>query len=160
LAANKYGIDFLEFKIRDIDTNRVLVHVRKDADAPAPRPEELDDSSRFIQYDFGADFLALRNVGTTLQFRVGADQPLKDFRMIERHYFRGRLIKSFDFAFGFCIPGSTNEWEVIYEMPKLSAAEREQMAAAPYETKSDSFYFVGDDLVMHNKAEYAYSRRF
>ena len=25
-----------------------------------------------------------------------------------------------------------------------------------YETKSDSFYFVNDELVMHNKAEYAY----
>lgn len=27
----------------------------------------------------------------------------------------------------------------------------------PFETKSDSFYFVGDELVMHNKAEYDYS---
>ena len=30
------------------------------------------------------------------------------------------------------------------------------MIARPYETKSDSFYFVGNRLVMHNKAEYAY----
>ena len=27
----------------------------------------------------------------------------------------------------------------------------------PWETRSDSFYFVGDELVMHNKAEYNYS---
>lgn len=27
----------------------------------------------------------------------------------------------------------------------------------PFQTKSDSFYFVGDQLVMHNKAEYDYS---
>lgn len=27
----------------------------------------------------------------------------------------------------------------------------------PYETKSDSFYFVGDDLIMHNKAAYTYT---
>lgn len=27
----------------------------------------------------------------------------------------------------------------------------------PYETKSDSFYFVGNELIMHNKAEYAYN---
>ena len=26
----------------------------------------------------------------------------------------------------------------------------------PYKTKSDSFYFVEDQLVMHNKADYAY----
>lgn len=31
-----------------------------------------------------------------------------------------------------------------------------EMVAAPYETKSDSFYFVNNELVMHNKADYAY----
>lgn len=31
------------------------------------------------------------------------------------------------------------------------------MAAHPYDTKSDSFYFVDGKLVMHNKAEYAYT---
>lgn len=159
LTANKHGIDFLEFRIRDIETNRTIFHVRKDADSPTPSPEELDDSSRFIQYDFGAPFLMLRSVGTTLQFRVGPKE-LKSFRMIERHYFRNKLIKSFDFTFGFCIPSSTNEWEVIYDIPKLSAAEREEMIKSPFQTKSDSFYFVGDDLVMHNKAEYSYSPKF
>lgn len=29
--------------------------------------------------------------------------------------------------------------------------------AHPYVTKSDSFYFVDGKLVMHNKADYAYS---
>lgn len=28
----------------------------------------------------------------------------------------------------------------------------------PYETKSDSFYFVNDRLIMHNKASYKYFR--
>ena len=27
----------------------------------------------------------------------------------------------------------------------------------PYETRSDSFYFVDDKLIMHNKADYAYN---
>ncbi len=26
-----------------------------------------------------------------------------------------------------------------------------------YETRSDSFYFVDDRLIMHNKADYAYN---
>jgi len=26
----------------------------------------------------------------------------------------------------------------------------------PFETKSDSFYFVDNKLIMHNKADYAY----
>lgn len=40
--------------------------------------------------------------------------------MIERHYFRERLLKNFDFDFGFCIPSSRNTCEHIYEFPQLS----------------------------------------
>lgn len=32
-----------------------------------------------------------------------------------------------------------------------------EMIAAPFETRSDSFYFVDDRLIMHNKADYAYN---
>lgn len=31
-----------------------------------------------------------------------------------------------------------------------------EMISNPFETRSDSFYFVEDRLVMHNKADYAY----
>jgi len=31
------------------------------------------------------------------------------------------------------------------------------MIDCPYETRSDSFYFVDDKLIMHNKADYAYN---
>lgn len=31
-----------------------------------------------------------------------------------------------------------------------------QIVAEPYATKSDSFYFAGGQLIMHNKAEYRY----
>jgi hypothetical protein len=59
--------------------------------------------------------------------------------MIERHYFRNKvflsserwthftdsifseqLVKSFDFEFGFCIPGSVNTWDAVYSVPALS----------------------------------------
>lgn len=30
------------------------------------------------------------------------------------------------------------------------------MIANPFDTRSDSFYFVDDRLIMHNKADYAY----
>ncbi|VDD95095.1 unnamed protein product [Enterobius vermicularis] len=33
------------------------------------------------------------------------------------------------------------------------------MISHPYETRSDSFYFVNDRLVMHNKADYAYDAK-
>lgn len=46
--------------------------------------------------------------------------------MIERHYFRERLLKTFDFDFGFCIPSSRNTCEHIYEFPQLSEEEKEE----------------------------------
>ena len=84
------------------------------------------------------------------------DQELKDFRMIERHYFKDKLIKSYDFNFGFCIPGSTNTWDQVYSMPQLGNDLIEEMINNPYATSSDSFYFIGSDLIMHNKAKYKY----
>ena len=43
--------------------------------------------------------------------------------MVERHYFKNRLLKSFDFDFGFCMPYSRNSCEHIYEMPELTPEE-------------------------------------
>lgn len=133
-----------------------------------------------------------------VEFTVG-DTPINNFRMIERHYFRDQLLKSFDFEFGFCMPSSKNTCEHIYEFPALSEdiskcwicrtratthkythtqmfyliehkvmlqnPERyvsppvpvREMILHPYETQSDSFYFVDNKLVMHNKADYSYS---
>ena len=101
--------------------------------------------------------LRLPRISTLLQFSVGG-RPVEDFRMIERHYFRDQLIKSFDFNFGFCIPNSTNTWEAIYDMPPLDPELKELMIANPWETQSDSFYYVGEEMVLHNKAKYAYTR--
>lgn len=54
----------------------------------------------------------------SLEFSVG-DNEVHDFCMIERHYFHDRLIKSYDFDFGFCIPNTTNTWDATYGMPPL-----------------------------------------
>nr|XP_034188805.1 protein unc-119 homolog B-A isoform X2 [Osmia lignaria] len=59
--------------------------------------------------------------------------------------------------FGFCIPNSKNTCEHIYEFPTLPADLVSEMIANPFETRSDSFYFVDNQLVMHNKADYAYN---
>jgi len=90
-----------------------------------------------------------------LVFSVGAKE-MQGFRMIERHYFRDQLVKSFDFEFGFCIPSSVNTWEAVYDMPPLSETLIMDMINNPHETKSDSFYFVNNTLIMHNKASYSY----
>lgn len=159
LQANKYGISFLEFEIKDYDTKRSVFKIAKDANMPdlaslnlADIPEE---AIRTVRYTMPADFLRFKTVRTELKFSVGALE-VPSFRMIERHYFRGELIRSYDFQFGFCIPNSTNTWEAIYDMPENSEARIGEFIASPNAHQTDSFYFVGEDMVMHNKAYFSY----
>jgi len=77
--------------------------------------------------------------------------------MIERHYFKDKCIKSFEFDFAFCIPGSKNSWEVMYDLPELTPEEMQDMIDNPWATKSDTFFFVEDKLVIHNRVEYNYA---
>lgn len=77
--------------------------------------------------------------------------------MIERHYFKNRVIKSYEFKFGFCMPKSKNTLEMIYDLPELSEEERVEMSSNPWETKSDTFFFVEGKLIIHNRAEYNYT---
>lgn len=159
--ANIFNIDFTRFKIRDLDTGIVLFEIAK---PPAGQGEEEDadteevdpNAGRFVRYQFTPQFLKLKTVGATVEFCVGP-QPVKQFRMIERHFFRNKLLKTFDFDFGFCIPNSTNSCEHIYEFPQLDQETTDLMVDHPFETRSDSFYFVDNELIMHNKADYAYN---
>ncbi|KAM5200074.1 protein unc-119 homolog B [Hipposideros larvatus] len=159
---NIYSIDFTRFKIRDLETGTVLFEIAKPCVSGQEEEEEEEggdvdiSAGRFVRYQFTPAFLRLRTVGATVEFTVG-DKPVSNFRMIERHYFRERLLKNFDFDFGFCIPSSRNTCEHIYEFPQLSEDVIRLMIENPYETRSDSFYFVDNKLIMHNKADYAYN---
>ncbi|XP_002737712.1 protein unc-119 homolog B-like [Saccoglossus kowalevskii] len=160
--ANSFDIDFTRFKIRDMDSGTVLFEIAKpppseEEDDVESDPDEMDpNAGRFVRYQFTPQFLKLKNVGATVEFTVG-DKPVNNFRMIERHYFGERLLKSFDFNFGFCIPNSKNTCEHIYEFPDLTPEEVQEMIDNPFDTRSDSFYFVDNKLIMHNKADYAYN---
>ncbi|XP_078040023.1 unc-119 lipid binding chaperone [Augochlora pura] len=163
--ANIYDIDFTRFQIRDLETGTILFEITKPPATECdllqdvePECEEsgCEDTGRFVRYQFTPQFLKLKTVGATVEFLVGS-KPVTNFRMIERHFFRDRLLKTFDFQFGFCIPNSKNTCEHIYEFPTLPADLVSEMIANPFETRSDSFYFVDNQLVMHNKADYAYN---
>ena len=169
ISANIYKIKFKRFKVRDLDTDFVLFDVSDDSpdsDNENNNNEEENNieieeedilkSPRTIRYHLGPDFLDLKNLGSSLTFSVG-NEPVKDFLIIERHYFNDLLIKSFEFKFDFCIPNSTNTWEYIYNIPDIDNDIKRQMIEQPWNTRSDSFYFVGDKLIMHNKAIYNYA---
>lgn len=184
--ANVYDIDFTRFKIRDMQSGAVLFEIAKpiagepalqntDSSSgpiseggssnavgedhhPVAEEEELlePNAGRYVRYQFTPQFLKLKTVGATVEFTVGS-KSVKNFRMIERHFFQERLLKTFDFEFGYCIPYSKNTCEHIYEFPTIPPDLVNEMIINPFETRSDSFYFVDNCLVMHNKADYAYN---
>lgn len=160
ITANNKGIDFCSFRVRSLDegSSRTLFEVARPDYVPAPAVETLDDNSRFIRYNFGPEFLSYTTIGTNLEFNIGGE-PLNNFLMIERHYFREQLINSYEFSLPFVIPGTRNTWEMIYTKPELNDEWKAALMAAPYESRSDSFYFVDDVLVMHNRAEYAFTQQ-
>mmetsp|Transcript_17291 Transcript_17291/g.43863 ORF Transcript_17291/g.43863 Transcript_17291/m.43863 type:complete len:242 (+) Transcript_17291:205-930(+) len=160
LNANRYGIEFQSFKIKDYETKRTIFDVSREnaaAVAAASAVANLgEDSYRHIRYNFSEDVLRTPTISTNLTFSVG-DYEVEDFRMIERHYVGDKLVKSYDFTFGFVIPCSTNTWEAVYAVPLLDEDIIDEMVNNPFKTTSDSFYFVNNELVMHNKASYNYS---
>lgn len=168
--ANIYDIDFTRFQIRDLETGVVLFEITKppaaeidshsDVEQQDSEDTVCDDTNtgRFVRYQFTPQFLKLKTVGATIEFLIGP-KPINNFRMIERHFYRDKLLKTFDFQFGFCIPNSKNTCEHIYEFPTLPMDLVSEMIDNPFDTRSDSFYFVDNQLVMHNKADYAFNGR-
>ncbi|KAI1884801.1 hypothetical protein AGOR_G00230240 [Albula goreensis] len=152
---NIYNITFSRFKIRDLASGCTILDIKKHCPTEIKDVIELD-AGRFIQYRFTPVFLTLREIGATLEFTVGG-KAVNRFRLIERHYFRDHLLKTFDFEIGFCIPYSRNTCEHIYTLPELDSDTVDEMIANPFETKSDSFYFANNKLIMHHKAEYSFS---
>ena len=137
-------------------SNITLVEVPDDQVENEQLSDDDDPTKRMIRYHLGPDFLNLRTVGLTMYFSIGA-QPINNMEMIERHYFRGKCIREFSFKFGFVIPNSTNSWEFVYDLPELSEEMHAEIVQAPWEVKSDSFFFTNGKLMIHNRAAYNYS---
>ena len=156
-STDSEDIAFTKFRVRDMDSGTVLFEVVSPAEPP-PEPVEPQAERRDneVHYVLPADVLRLKRLGAFIEFKVG-QREVKDFRMIEVHYFGERRLKFFDFNFGFCIPGSVNTCEHIYELPELDERTIQAMVDAPKGTKSDSFYFADGKLFMHNKCVYTYT---
>ena len=61
---NIYHIDFVKFKLRDMETNSTLFEVAKPASMVTNFNEE-NDATRMVRYNFTPDFLKLKTVGAT-----------------------------------------------------------------------------------------------
>lgn len=108
----------LSIGISQIEASRCIVSVFSDLfRSTIDRTDPLTDLMIFHRF-----FVSFLRVG----FKIGP-QEVKSFRMIERHFFRDQLIKSFDFNFGFCPPDSTNSIEHIYDMPELDSKQSKRV---------------------------------
>ncbi|KAJ3333691.1 hypothetical protein HDU91_002871, partial [Kappamyces sp. JEL0680] len=109
---------FMEFTVVSLDDNKVVFSVKRPDGIPHSweegSPEQGGMESRTAVYSFPASFLDCKQIKTSLSFAVGPKE-IKNLRMIERHYFKDRLLRSYDFTFGFCIPNTVNNWETLYE---------------------------------------------
>lgn len=62
-------------------------------------------------------------------------------------------MKSYDFSFGFCIPGSTNTWDAVYQVPPLDDDLSECNIVSTYTMDIrrrggvNSSYFIFDELI-------------
>lgn len=68
LSANVYGIDFLEFEIKDYDSGESVFHVKKDGDAGLPElPDDIDPeverAIRTVRYRSRRSFCGSRRCG-------------------------------------------------------------------------------------------------
>lgn len=70
-AANTFGIEFVRFKVRDMDSQQVLFEIAKPEESDEGEAEdkaeggETDDTERFIRYEFPPQVLRLKTLGAT-----------------------------------------------------------------------------------------------
>ena len=157
-------VRFGQYKIRDYTSGMDLMHITEEqqimADKHARQEEEdgnIDLNTRTIKYHFGPHFLDLQTLALSLEFFVEGEEPIKDLLLIERHYYGDKLLSAFEFQFPFCMPKSKNEWEFVYDLPKLASDEKQELIESPWETFSDSYFFADGQLIVHNKACYSYA---
>ena len=165
LRDNYYALQFLKFEIKDTTTKETFYVHEQD---PLPNSEmlinddEYDeemlktfDAMRTINYSFSRTFLNAKAISSTLVFKVG-DLQVKNLTIVDHFFFQNKIIKTFEFTFPFCAPNAINEWEYIYDFPVFEDSVRKEMIDNPKQTTSETFFFVDEKIILHNKADYQF----
>jgi hypothetical protein len=152
LEDNTYGIRFIGFKVRDVDTGEIFHQFK------SKNPYELDYfADHILEYSFPQKMLKANTIGTDLCFVVG-DKPVKNLDFIEKHYINGELMTSYEFNFPLFMPKSENNIEFIYSIPKLKDEIKSSLnKGEDIKASSDTFILVDKKLVIHRRAFYTYT---
>lgn len=170
LDANKFGIEFIGITMVDGENPKhELYHNSNGTGSDVENFMDMlrflsmmgDDSPRVLEYELDSSFLDLSHVQVTTAFKVHGKGPLPSLRMIERHYHKDKLLMSYDFTYTgpTPAPGEVATWSFVYDIPEISADEKQEIVSNPGSVESDSFYFIGDELQMHHKAIYIYTKK-
>lgn len=158
------GIEFEQFAIFNqesktiFDTNDAPLEGQLEVDFRPEFEQHEGDKFRGVKYTLGEQVLRNELIQTKLIFSNNRNEPLQNFRMVEKHFLDEVELASYDFTYPFVLPNSTNCWESLYETPKLSVNQIERIVANPLCVSSDTFYFEGSKLVIHQKVRYTYVR--
>jgi hypothetical protein len=121
--------------------------------------QEINDSDLHDQhvtrFTLPRKILEMKTLGATLKLKVGP-KKISNLRLIERHYFRSRLLKTYDFSLGCLIPSSVNTLSLVYRLPQLTRDEVKEILDDPYEARADCFFFVDDELIIHCQSAYSF----
>ena len=128
--------------MRDYDSKTTLLHISEEHNKMQDdyaRVKESEGSltmyDRILKHKFSPLFFKLRNLELNLQFHVHSkDKPLREMILIEKHFYEGKMLSEFEFSFQFCMAGSTNTWQYVYQLPQLSEEQQTEMIANPFKT--------------------------
>ena len=113
--------------------------------------------NRTVRYRLPYAALNIDGISLSIEINVPGEQPITDLLMIEKHYIGNDLVKEYEFKFPFCMPKSKNSCQFIYDLPKLTEQQKEQLVANPWMQTSDTYFFHGQKLIIHNKTAYSYA---
>ncbi len=167
---NTYKIKFTNLIVKDFDSKEILIEYINNSkktindldEEELKKIKEIEEkdiykSPRMIKYHLSSNILKKK---ISLNFEFMGEKPIKDFIIIERHYIKDKYIGGFESKFPICIPKAPSNQEEIIDLNKNNDFNKKIKKEVTNDVilhKSDTFCFVEDKLIIHNKAIYYYT---
>ena len=168
LDENIYNFGFTKFVLKSIDSclnikEKVLFDLKIDSfninEEIIKRSKEIKDiykNPRMIRYHLTKDVLD-NDMKLTLSYKNESKYGFF-LKMIENHYYDNKLIEQICQDFGFCMPYSENERDIIYKKNSQGFKNISKISGS-FEIKTDTFFFANDKLIIHNKTLFYFSQK-
>merc|ERR1739845_163019 len=112
-----------------------------------------DTTSGETAAEFPREILKCRQVSREINF--SSQEQMSSLRLVQTVMFKGEQLEEWNFAFGFVIPNSTNNWQQTIE-----AADEEDMLPAELLSGNlvmETAFYDGDSIIMSQKIRIYYT---